>query len=131
MALHFCKWDDRVSLLVDAENEDDAREIAAEVADGEKPSNVVVIAPRVFVAEVVIDEDEDEEGDPVVMVDPLEHAADLLSTLEDGAAHGAITVDGCGESADLESGEVVFCELDRGHEGKHEARAASGELAEW
>jgi hypothetical protein len=130
--LHFCTFEDAASLLVDAEDDDAAKTIARDVA-GEEPERVIVLKSGAFVAEVVIDdEDEDEETEPLVTIDPLEHTADLLATLETGEAHGSIDVDACGESADLASGEAVFCELERGHDGKHEARAgSSGEIAEW
>lgn len=132
MALHFCKWaDDRVSILVDAESEDAAREVATDIAEGDAPASVVVLAPRVFVAEVIFEEDEDDA--PFPTIEPLEHTIEVLSVLEDGEAHGSVAPDAsaCGESAEAEGGEVVFCELDAEHETPHEAQTSVGEMVHW
>jgi hypothetical protein len=137
--LHFCKWPDRVSLLVDAEGEGAARQIATDVAEGDAPSEVVALASGAFVAEVDYgddnDGDDDDEGDSVLVV-PVGWTADLLLTLEDGEAHGSVTPDvaACGESADAEGDEgpeVVFCDRGPGHDGDHDAATSSGRRVHW
>ncbi len=137
MALHHCKWaSDRVSLLVDAEDEGAAREIAADLAEGEEPGSVVVLAPRVFVAEIVIEDGDEDEGEDAAFLEvlPLDHTIDVLATLEDDAPHGdVVPADDatCGESADADEGEIVFCELGARHDGDHEATTSEGGLVHW
>lgn len=133
--LFFSTWPDRSSLIVDAADLDDAIRISSAVAadddpPGPPPKVVRPLPPGVFVAEVRIDEDDDEHE--VLTVDPLEHVADILYKLEDeqDAAIAqtqpapALRVVGigptrCASEAEDEAGALLSCELDAGHEGEH------------
>lgn len=90
MSLFYCTFPDFVSLLVDAEDEHAAREIASDVAEGRAPRMIRALPPRAFVAEVeeVESEPEDDDGEPSAIPDvfwdvtPLEHTEAIFAAYE-------------------------------------------------
>lgn len=112
--LFFVTFAEATSLLIDADGEGDARKIALQVSEGEQPAKVVPLPARVFVAEVVIEEDdEDEDGGIPVFVEPLGHVSEVLYSLEIGE-------EPCGDTIeDGASGGVLVCDLTRNHAGEH------------
>jgi hypothetical protein len=132
VTLFFCQWEDRNALLVDATDREDAAFVASKVADGDAPTRVLPLAPRAFVAEVFIpDEDDAEAGEleGVLVVDPLDHVRAMLEELDDQDVTAAPTVpaeseakEECGAEAEGEEPEAVLvCNLPKKHDGKHTA----------
>jgi hypothetical protein len=123
--LCYAKWPDRVSLLIDAVDEADARAIAVQVADGSAPSTLRVLPARTFVAEVFLDEPDegeelepDDEGGALLIVEPLPHVGVALALVEEGEDAPRL-VGLCGDRLDTGDG-VAVCDLATGHAGDHE-----------
>jgi hypothetical protein len=110
MPLFFCSWSERASLLLEAESEDAARELATKVEGegetrpGEPPSMVRIFVG--FVAEVY-------EEDGLVTVEPLPICEDLLLVAE------VDSLEQCEAEADDEHGRVVRCALPRHADPEH------------
>lgn len=130
MSLFFCAWPNRASLLVDDCSMAGAVEIASKVADGVPPKTVRLLPPAAFVAEVF--DDEGEDGEALLVVEPLPHVADLLAELEDSSDDVAeaptepaqpialVQPVRCTAEADVDdAGNFVRCELAPGHGEKH------------
>ena len=119
MGLYFCRWPDRVSLLIHAASPGDAVELARGVANA-APSSVSVLPAFVFVAEVFDDDEHFDE--PTLVVVPVPQLADLLAELEDAPeAPPPLTaaMSWCPAEAEDDSGAVVACEGTVGHQGQH------------
>lgn len=110
-------WPDRVSLLVDAEDEAAVTEIATEVGEI-APARVVRLPARALVAEILID-----EGGSALL-EPLPHVVDVLVAIDDDEAPDAASSStACGSEAEDDAGELVVCELAPTHAGPHRAGA--------
>lgn len=129
--LFFCTWENATSLLIDDVDRAAAIEVATEQA-GLPPDKVVgPLPPRAFVCEVYVADDDDEfgaeEGD--LVVDPLDHVAEMLGILDGGGGvetptvevAAAVEVETCGNEAEDEFGTVATCELAKGHDAPHRA----------
>lgn len=138
MTLFHCAWSERVSILVDAENEEDAIAMATELGDA-RPEKVRVLPVGAFACSVEVDEEDpdvDEDGDAVATslgidayLDPFPHTAEVLKVYEDTADGPA-----CEAIAQLRSDDgptSIQCSRPKGHTGGHEAIADSGEVFEW
>jgi hypothetical protein len=135
--LFFVTWPDRVSLLLDQPDEAQARAVAREISEGSEPAECQPFN-GVFAAEVFLDEDED--GQPLMVVEPLEHVADALYVLEEGTDDDGIAevidlpiaapVALCGYEMEFDDrpGEVWTCARAR-HDGDPHHRADDG--TEW
>lgn len=136
--LFFCTWPDRVSFLVDLPDEAQARAAAREHSEGVEPATCKPF-DRVFAAEVFLDEDED--GNELLVVEPLEHVADALYLLEEESDDLAEVIpfpspataappNVCG--FELQDGDRVFtCRLEPHDDARHEADDGAGGLVEW
>lgn len=149
MTLYFCTWPERVSMLVDAGSERDARKIAIELGGEGPPESIRTIAPNAFAADVYVDDDDGRNEEGPLVVEPFDHVEDLLLALdaEDFEGdHGAVITGapapaesgpvedaaGCASESEDESGDVYVCALPKGHGAKHEAWDDRGNVvARW
>lgn len=132
--LFFVAWPDRVSLLVDADDDAAARAIASSVADGSAPASVRPFV-GVFAAEVFLDEDD--AGEDLIVVEPLDYVSAALRALEDASTDAPadnvipFPASPCGFELEDEDGAVLECRRARHDDDRHEAIDARGELVEW
>lgn len=132
MALFLFDWADRASLIVDDENEMQARAVAIGVA-GVAPAKARKLPPRLLVCELLAEDGPAPDAPDVIVLRALPHVLEVLGELlEDEDMATAPTVPAsvlrivppqpalCESEADAPGGVVVRCELPRGH-GKHHA----------
>ena len=134
MTLFHCSWSDLDTILVDAKDEDHAKAMATELADGAAPEKVRALPVGAFACSVEIDDDESagddgEEVSPAAYLDPFPITSQVLAVFEEateGPACGAVA------TIQLDSGPVpIACERPSGHAQNHEAVTESGEVFEW
>ena len=138
MSLFLCVWPDNVSLLVDLPDEAAAIAAATEHASGVRPAACKPF-DRLFAAEVFIDEDED--GQELLVVEPLEHVAEALLALEESAEDGSEVLElpiaeapaMCGYECEDENTRAVFVCSRAPHPGDphHRADDGAGGVIEW
>ncbi len=126
--LFFLTWPDRASVLIDMANESEARAAAREVAEDDEPATCVAF-DRLFVAEVFLDEDD--AGDPMLVVEPLSHVAEALAALEEQGEEVAEVPVTCAFELEDDDGTILRCEREPHDDARHEAHDAQGQLAEW
>jgi hypothetical protein len=127
--LFFVKFEEMLPVLVDAENEDQAFEMASAVHDGEGPPVAAIPIPAgKFAAELFVPDPDDAEL--IIDVVPTTETSALLDALDETD----VEIDGsgvvvCGEEGDYE-GETVVCSKPP-HSGEHEGTSSSGESVSW
>lgn len=128
MALFFCWFKSEKSWVLSAASREAAIERGTEKAGGVVPSLVVP-----WRGAVAFEVDEvDTSGDEVeVSLIPDEETADALIALGEGAELGEVDTEAapadCGSIGYDDDDAAIVCELEAGHDGKHEG----GEGLEW
>ena len=126
MTLYLFEWPDRAALLVDDVDEKSALEVAMSDSDGTAPTRGRALPPRVFAVDLVVEAADDDPEVDELRIEALPHVADALLGLLEDADDPIVPV--CCSEADGDGGELVRCELLKGHVGDH---LASGGGLRW